>query len=453
MDIRRSKTQSNIMTEGSPFRALLLYSLPLIAGNFMQQLYNTVDSLIVGRYVGDAALAAVGGSGQIINFLLSFMWGASAGAGIVIAQYFGAKDRKRLERACHTTVLLAVVAGLLIMALGLIFSKSALIWMQTPPDMLEEAMIYLQVFFIGMVFNAVYNMIAGILNAVGRSELSLLFLVISSVTNITLDIALVAGLRMGVMGAAVATDVSQAVSAVLAVGFLMKTKESYGISLRKIRWDSVMAKRILRIGFPTAIQQAVICFSNVLIQSGVNAYGTLAASGFTAYIKVDGFNILPVMSFSLAATTYVGQNAGAGRWDRVKRGTVTVLLMSVVYTVIMGAVMIIFRYPIISFFTSNATALRSGVLCVWALAPCYAFLAVIHSLAGAVRGTGHTVPPMVIILINLCGLRILWIRFIAPLFHSIMGVYLTYSVSIFMCALMMVLYTWKGNWKDRTAVK
>ena len=435
------------MTGGSPFGALLFYSLPLIAGNFMQQLYNTVDSLIVGRFVGDAALAAVGGSGQIINFLLAFLWGASAGAGIVIAQYYGAKDEKRLKQATHTTVVLAVIAGVLIMSVGLLSSRRALIWMQTPPDMLEEAIVYLRVFFIGMVFNAVYNMVAGILNAVGRSDLSLLFLVISSITNILLDIIFVAILKTGVLGAAIATDISQAVSAVLALGILMKTKDIYGISLRMLRLHRAMAKRILWIGFPTAIQQAVICFSNVLIQSGVNAYGTLAASGFTAYIKVDGFNILPVMSFSLAATTYVGQNAGAGLWNRVKKGTWTVLCMSVVYTLIMGGIMITFRYPILSFFTSDPVALRSGVLCVWALAPCYFLLAVIHSLAGAVRGTGHTIPPMVIILINLCGFRILWLRFVAPLFHSIIGVYLTYSVSIFLCAMMMILYTWKGNWR------
>ena len=434
------------MTEGTIWKSILFFSLPLIGGNILQQLYNTADSLIVGQFIGDAALASVGMSGTIAFFLMAFLWGASTGAGVIISRYFGARDHAALSKAVHSTMIIAVIIGAAITVIGILLAKPFLLILACPEDMLDTAVLYLRLFFAGMIFNAIYNMAAGILNAVGDSRRTLLYLGISSITNIALDLIFIAALKWGVAGAAIATDISQLISAVLIVRYLMKVDAPYAIRLKELKLDRASAAKIIRMGFPTAIQNAVLSISNLLIQSGVNAFGTLAAAGFTAYLKVDGFNILPVMSFSLAATTFVGQNFGAGRIDRVKKGTVTVMIMSILYSAVIGIIMIIFRYPIIGIFSENAQVVEYGIQCMWALAPFYALLAVIHSLAGAVRGTGHTVPPMVIILISLCLFRIAWMAIAAPLFDGITGVYMTYSISFFVGAALMVFYTVRGKW-------
>lgn len=438
--------KKNNMTEGVIWRSILLFSLPLIAGYIMQQLYNTADSLIVGQFVGDTALASVGVSGQVAFFLMAFLWGASTGAGVLISRYFGAGDKTTLSKAVHTTMILAVIIGAAITIVGILVARPFLKVLGCPDDMMDTATLYLRLFFAGMIFNAIYNLAAGILNAVGNSKRTLLYLGISSVTNIILDLFFIAVLKWGVAGAAIATDISQLISAFLIVLFLFRSKMPYGLRFRDLRFDPFTAKQIIKAGLPTAIQNTVLSFSNLLIQSGVNAYGTLAVAGFTAYLKVDGFNIMPVMGFSLAATTFVGQNIGAGKMDRVKKGTVTVMLMSVCYSAVISLIMILFRTSIVSIFTDSDAVVEYGVQCLWALAPFYVLLALIHSLAGAIRGSGHTLPPMVIILISLCLYRIAWIEFIAPLFHSIRGVFITYPTSFIVGATLMVIYTLRGKW-------
>lgn len=433
-------------TQGSIFKSILFFALPLIAANMMQQLYNTADSLIVGRYIGSSALAAVGAGGVLINLLLAFIWGASTGAGILISRYYGAKDRENLSKTVHATILIGVILGAIITLVGILFSHTFLIWMNTPEDMMAEATIYLRLFFGGMIFNALYNMSSGILNAVGNSSRSLRYLIVSSILNIVLDLLFVVVFKWGIAGAAVATIISQLISAALMIIFLFRTDEIYKMSLKELKLDRMAARHIIKTGLPTAIQNGVLTFSNVLVQVGVNGYGTLAAAGFTAFLKVDGFNILPVMSFSLAATTFVGQNIGAGRIDRVKKGTVTVMLMSMCYSFVIGAVMVIFRSSIISFFTDDPAALGYGLQSLMALAPFYILLAIIHSLAGAIRGSGHTMPPMVIILISLCLYRIAWITIAAPMFHSIQGVFLTYPTSFVVGCVLMGLYALRGKW-------
>ena len=434
------------MTEGVIWKSILFFSLPLIAGNIMQQLYNTADSLIVGRYVGDTALAAVGSSGSIGFFMMAFMWGASTGSGVIISRYYGAKDRTNLTKAVHTTILLSVVIGAAIAVLGIALSRVFLQILGCPEDLLDSAVLYIRLFFAGMIFNAIYNMAAGILNAVGNSRRTLVYLLVSSVTNIILDLLFVAVFKWGVAGAAIATDISQLVSAVLILIYLFRVNDIYALSLKELKWSPLAARQIIRTGFPTAIQNSVLAISNLLIQAGVNASGTMAVAGFTACIKVDGFNILPVMSFSLAATTFVGQNIGAGKMDRVKKGTVTALIMCVIYSAVISTVMILFRRPIISLFSESEEVIGYGVQCLMALAPYYVLLALIHSLAGAVRGSGHTVPPMVIILISMCVYRIAWIEIAAPLIGTINGVFLTYSTSFVVGAALMVGYTLRGRW-------
>ena len=415
----RKKTR--LMTEGGIFKNLLLFAVPLILGNLLQQLYNTADSIIVGNFLGSNALAAVGSSGSPIFLLIGFSQGVAVGAGVVVAQYLGAKDREDAQIAVHTSLAIAAILGVVLTVGGILVCRSLLVWMNTPAEVLEDAVTYMRIYFGGVLFSVIYNMAAGILNAAGNSQRSLLYLGCASITNIILDLVLIAGLRMGVEGAAIATDISQLVSCILSLRFLMRVEDDYRVTLRKIRPDAKMSARIIRVGLPTGIQNMVISFSNVLVQSSVNGYGAVAMAGFAAYMKIDGFNILPVMSFSVG------------------------------YTLFTGALLLVFRYPILHLFTQDDTVVEFGVAAMKYFCPFYFLLAILHSLAGAVRGTGKSVPPMVVLLLSLCLFRVAWIQFILPFFHSIEGVFVLYPVSWGLGAVLMVLYTWRANWMEHAA--
>lgn len=444
--LETQKKKTRLMTEGSIWKNILLFSVPLILGNLLQQLYNTADSIIVGNFVGSNALAAVGSSGSPIFLLIGFSQGIAVGAGVVVAQYLGAKDRKEAQEAVHTSLALAAILGLILTVGGILISRSLLTAMDTPAEVLEDAVTYMQIYFGGVLFSVVYNMAAGILNAAGNSQRSLLYLGIASGTNILLDLVLIAGLKMGVAGAAIATDVSQLVSCVLSLGFLMRVNDDYRVTAKEIKVHKKMAARIIKVGLPTGIQNMVISLSNILVQAGVNGYGATAMAGFAAYMKVDGFNILPIMSFSMAATTFVGQNFGAGKIDRVKKGTFVTLGMCIVYTILTGILLLAFQDSIMHLFTGDETVIAYGKICMLYFCPFYWMLGILQGLAGTVRGTGKSVPPMVVLLISLCLFRIVWIQFALPLFAGIEGVLLVYPVSWAVGAVLMVLYAWKGKW-------
>lgn len=339
------------MTEGPIWKNILAFSVPLILGNLFQQLYNTVDSIIVGNYIGSEALAAVGSSGAVINLLVGFCIGASAGAGVVISQFFGAKDNEGVKKAVHTTVAIAVCAGAAVSIAGVLLSPAILRAMGTPAEVFGPAVTYLRIFFGGMIFSVIYNMSAGILNAVGNSKRSLMYLVIAAVSNIFLDLLFVVGFKMGVEGVALATDIGQLISCIFILAFLAKSQDVYRLKLKDIRFYGNLPGRILKIGLPTGVQNIVISLSNVVVQSSVNSFGAAAMAGFAAYIKIDGFNILPVLSFSMAATTFAGQNVGAGRYDRVKKGMYVSVAMGVCYTIFTGIVLILFAPQVISVFS------------------------------------------------------------------------------------------------------
>ena len=337
----KTPSQNNLMTEGSIVKSLLLFALPLIFGNLLQQLYNTADSIIVGNFVGANALAAVGSSGSPIYLLIGFSQGLAVGAGVVVSQFLGAKDHREAQEAVHTSLAIAVIMGLLLTVGGIACGRALLVAMNTPAEVLGDAVIYIRIYFGGVLFSVVYNMTAGILNAAGNSRRSLIYLAWASVTNIVLDLVFIVIFRMGVAGAAIATDISQLVSCVLSLRFLIKSTDDCRVIPREIRLHKKMAARIIRVGLPTGIQNMVISFSNVLVQASVNSYGAAAMAGFAAYMKIDGFNILPVSSISMAATTFVGQNYGAGRLDRVKKGTWVTLAVGVVYTLATGALLLL----------------------------------------------------------------------------------------------------------------
>ena len=437
-----------LMTEGSIWKSILLFSVPLILGNLLQQLYNTADSIIVGNFLGSNALAAVGSSGSPIYLLIGFSQGVAVGAGVVVSQYLGAKDKKETRIAVHTSLAIAVILGLILTVGGLAVSRSLLVWMNTPEEVLGDAVTYMKLYFGGVLFSVVYNMAAGILNAAGNSRRSVLYLACASITNIILDLVLIAGLKMGVAGAAIATDISQLVSCVLSLRFLMKVDADYKVELSAIRPDQRMTSRIIRIGLPTGIQNMVISFSNVLVQASVNSYGAAAMAGFAAYMKIDGFNILPVSSISMAATTFVGQNYGAGRLDRVKRSVWVTLAIGVIYTLCTGAALLAGQDAILHLFTADEAVVTYGKLAMRWFCPFYFLLSILHGLAGAVRGTGASIPPMVVLLVSLCLFRVVWIQFLLPFFSGIEGVFILYPVSWGLGALLMILYAWKGKWLE-----
>ncbi|MFQ8662977.1 MAG: MATE family efflux transporter [Lachnospiraceae bacterium] len=438
--------KSTVMTEGSIWKKILFFSIPLILGNLFQQLYNTVDSIIVGNYIGSEALAAVGSSGSLINLLIGFCIGASAGAGVVIAQFYGAQDREGVRKAVHTTIAIAIAAGAVLTVVGIVATPILLKVMGTPQEVFDQASIYLKVYFGGILFSVVYNMSAGILNAVGNSKRSLVYLMIAATSNIFLDLLFVVVLKMGIVGVAIATDISQLLSCIFIILFLVRSEDVYRVKLKDIRcYDNLLGK-ILKIGLPTGVQNIVISLSNVIVQSSVNSFGAVAMAGFAAYIKVDGFNILPVLSFSMAATTFVGQNVGAGRLDRVKKGMYVSVAMGIIYTVCTGILLLTFAPQVIGVFTQNGKVVEYGVYIMKFFCPFYWMLGILHILAGTIRGTGKTMQAMVVFLFSLCIFRVLWIWGAMSVSHKIGGVMLGYPLSWLVGLVMILIYVWKGNW-------
>ncbi|MCI5515039.1 MAG: MATE family efflux transporter [Oscillospiraceae bacterium] len=436
------------MIEGNIAKQLFFFSIPLILGNLLQQLYNTADSIVVGNFVGSNALAAVGSGTVLINLIIAFSQGTAVGAGVVIAQYIGAKHKEKLSEAVHTSVAIALIIGAALSLFGVLFSKTLLIWMKTPKEVLSESVVYLRIYFAGLIFNVIYNMAAGIMNAAGNSKRSLRYLAYASVTNIILDLLFVGLLKMGIMGAALATDISQLLSGVLSMLFLMRVNEDYKVTLKKIKLHKESAKKIIRVGLPTGLQNTVISISNVLVQSGINGFGATAMAGFGAYLKVDGFNILPVLSFSMAATTFVGQNYGAGKIDRVKKGMWITLGMVTLYTIVTGVLLLTFSNQIIRLFSADTAVIAYGADAMKYFCPFYFVLGILNCLAGTVRGTGKTMPPMIIMLISMCIFRIFWIQLALPRIGTIEGIYMLYPISWAIGAAMMVLYTIFGKWID-----
>lgn len=434
------------MTEGNIWKLLIIFSIPLILGNLLQQMYNTADSIIVGNFVGSNGLAAVGSGTALINLIIAFSQGAAVGAGVIVSQNLGARDKQKTKLAVHTAMCIAIILGVILSAIGVIFSRDLLVWMKTPKSVLKDSVLYLQIYCGGLIFNVIYNMATGILNAAGNSKRPLIYLAIASVTNIILDLVFIKELKWGVKGAAIATDISQALSCVLAVGYLLRVNSDYKLIVKELKIHGNTAKQIIRVGLPTAIQNMVISFSNVLVQSSVNSYGATAMAGYAAYLKIDGFNILPVLSISMAVTTFTGQNVGAKKPDRVKKGMWTALIMGVVYTVIIGVVILLTSHTVLGLFTKDNEVITYGQLAMKYFCPFYFLLGILNILAGTVRGAGKGVPPMLILLFSMCIFRILWIKIALPFYSTIDGVFILYPISWFVGMVLMIIYTKFGKW-------
>ena len=448
MNKEKSKNRG-LMTEGVIWKEILLFSIPLLLGNLFQQLYNAVDSVVVGNYIGAQALAAVGSSAPVINLLVSFFMGLAVGAGVIISRYFGARKKEELHIAVHTSLALTFAAGLVMTLIGVLISPYVLQWVGTPSDVMESSVLYLRIYFLGILSVMVYNMGSGILRAVGDSRNPLYFLIVSSVTNIILDMLFVIVFHMGIAGVGWATLIAQTISAVLTMLLLMRTKEEYQVKLKHIRFHEHMLYEIVRLGLPSGLQNAIVSFSNVIVQSNINAFGSLAMAGCGSYTKIDGFAILPVMSYSMALTTFTGQNMGAKKYDRVKQGAKTGILMSVITIVCISALLLMLGPNVLAIFSSDPTVINYGLYMMHVLAPGYIFLAISHAFNGIIRGAGITTVPMIVMVTCWCGLRMAWILTSVPLFHDIGVVFMGWPLTWIASALWLFLYYRKGKWMTR----
>lgn len=439
---------NTLMTSGTIWKEILLFSIPLVLGNLFQQLYNIVDSIIVGNVVGSSALAAVGASGAIIQLLVGFCIGASAGAGVVTSQYYGARDDEGVRKAVHTTLAISIVAGAILSVIGVLTAPLILELMGTPPEVFDQASGYLRVFFAGIIFSVIYNMSAGILNAVGNSRRSLIYLIIAAVSNIFLDILFVAVFKMGVVGAAIATDISQLISCIFILRFMRRSKESYRVKLRDIRFYDNLLSKIVKIGLPTGIQNIVISLSNVVVQSGVNSFGATVMAAYAAFNKIDGFILLPILSMSMAATTFAGQNYGARELDRVRKGMKVSIGMGAVYAVVAGALMLILAPYIIRIFTGEQAVIDYGIYMMKYMYPFYWIIAIFHIATGTIRGVGKTMQAMIMSICSLCAARILWIYGSFQFAHKLYLLLLGYPITWIIGAIMMLIYIKKGKWLE-----
>lgn len=449
--MQQEKTkQKGLMTEGVIWKELLLFSVPLLLGNLFQQLYNAVDSVVVGNYIGAQALAAVGSSAPVINLLISFFMGLSVGAGVIISRYFGARNMESLQDSIHTSLALTMTAGIFMTLFGIIFSPTILRWIGTPSDVMSSSVLYLRIYFGGILSVMLYNMGSGILRAVGDSKNPLYFLIVSSITNILLDLLFVIVFDMGIAGVGWATLIAQTISAVLTLLLLIKTKQEYKVTLKKIRFHKDKLIEIIRLGLPSGIQNGVVSFSNVIVQSNINAFGSLAMAGCGAYTKIDGFAILPVMSYSMALTTFTGQNMGAKKYDRVKQGARSGIIMSLLTTIAISALLLIFGEQVLSIFSDNPKVISYGLYMMHVLAPFYIFLAISHAFNGIIRGAGITTIPMIVMITCWCGMRMTWILASVPIFHDIGVVFMGWPLTWAASALWLFLYYKKGNWMKRS---
>jgi len=446
------KLAARNITEGIIWKQLLSFFFPILLGTFFQQMYNTVDTIIVGRFVGTQALAAVGSTGALISLLNGFFIGLGSGATVLVSQFFGASDREGVSRALHTGMGLALMLGLLISFLGLCFGPQVLRMMKTPADCLEDAVIYARIFFSGAVASMVYNMGAGILRAMGDSKRPMIFLVITCFANILLDILCIVVLKMGVAGAAFATVLSQIISAVLVIMVLLRLPEEYALRLRQIRIDPMLLRRILYVGVPAGLQFVTFDLANLLIQSGINSFGSATIAAFTAYAKADMLTWMLSGAFGVAITTFVGQNYGAQKYDRIYKSVRICLGMGISLIGLCSGLIILFRHLILGIFSADAEVIQLGAWLMLWVVPFNVIFVPVEIFAGAMRGTGYSVVPTVITSVCVCLFRVLWLLIVVNRFHTLEMLMLCYPISWILADIAFLITYLRGKWLRRKPV-
>ena len=440
--------ESTDLIHGKIWKAILWFSIPMLVGNLFQQLYNTVDSYVVGNFVSSGALAAVGQSTPIINTLVGFFTGLATGAGVVIAQYFGGNHLNKMKKAIHTSIALTLILCVLFTILGIGLSHQILILIGSPDSVMAPAALYLRIYFGGISFVCIYNMGSGILRAVGDSKTPLYYLIVASIINIILDFVFVLYFHMGVAGAGWATFIAQGISALLVIIKLVFSKEIYKVEIKEISIDKPILKKIIEIGIPTALQQSIVSFSNVIVQSYINTFGANAVAGYTSYIKIDGFLQLPIQSFAMAITTFTGQNIGAHAIDRVKKGLRTTMAMTFGVTLIGVTLVYLFGEQLVGIFSSDPEVIKYGYLMARIFAAGYLTLPVIHIISGALRGVGLSNIPMYFMVGTFVFLRQIYLAIAVPLTHNIGIVFAGWPVTWIVCMIGLLFYYFRVHWLD-----
>ena len=428
------------MTSGNIVRHIFSFALPLLVGNIFQQLYNMVDTWVVGNFVSNEAFSAVGTVGPIINMLIGFFMGLSAGAGVVISQYYGAKREEDVSRAVHTSVVMTLIIGAVFTFVGIGMTPFMLRLMKTPPEVLPESTAYLTIYFSGLMGLMLYNIGSGILRAVGDSQRPFYFLVVCAILNTVLDLLFVLVFHMGVEGVALATILSQGVSAILVMITLLRTGGCIRLSVRKLRLHFDMLSKIVRVGIPAALQMAVTAFSNIFVQSYINYFGADCMSGWTAYAKVDQLLFLPMQSISLASTTFVGQNLGRNQPERARQGVSVALKMALCATVIMMIPLLIFAAPIVSFFNDKPQVIEYGAMLLRWMSPFYVLCCFNQIYSGALRGAGNTKAPTIIMLSSFVLFRQIYLYVMSGICNEIIPIAMSYPAGWLLCSSLTALY-------------
>lgn len=436
----------NSLTEGPIWKKILLFALPIFLGNVFQQFYHAFDSWTVGKFIGDTALAAVSSSGSLIHMFVGFFNGVAMGAGVIIAKFFGAQDHRNMRIAIHTDVAFGLTAGIALTVIGVTFTPTILRWMNTPVDVLPESITYFRYYFCGAIFTVMYNIFVGILHAVGDSKHPLYYLIFATFVNIALDLLFVAVLKLGVGSAAMATTLSQGVSVVLCFILLVRVNEPYRLDVRAIRFDFSCLKSIVRFGLPSGIQNSVIGIANLVVQTNINAFGSAAMAGCGAHAKIEGFAFLPVTCFSMALSTFVGQNLGAHKHDRVKKGVGFAIACSCIMAELIGIGSYIFAPKLIAIFNDTPEVIAFGSQHTRTMCLFYCMLAFSHCMAAIMRGAGKAMVPMVTMLACWCLLRVTYITIAVRFVNQLTTVSFAYPLTWTCSSIVFLIYFLKADW-------
>lgn len=434
------------LTKGEPKRLIVSFALPVFLSQLFQQLYNTADTLIVGRFLGTEALAAVSSSGPLVFLMVSFFNGLAMGAGVVVSRYLGAHDHDRVDRAMHTTLAFGLTAGVLLTVVGVALTPTLLVWINTDPEVLPQAIEYFRYYFGGALSLVLYNVCCGTMNALGDSKSPLHYLIFSSITNVVLDLLFVGAFHWGVWSAAAATVIAQTASVILCLFKLTRSTQAFPLSLRRIRFHGDILREILKNGVPTGVQNSVIALANVTVQSQINSFGKLATAGYGSYNKIEGFAFLPITSFNSAITTFIGQNLGAKEYERAKRGARFGIVSAMVLAEVIGAVIYVFAPTLIGLFDDDPAVIAYGVQQARTIAFFYCLLAFSHAIASVCRGAGKAFVPMLVMLSVWCALRICYILLVMHFFGEIDYVYWAYPITWAISSAIYAVYYFKSDW-------
>lgn len=439
------KSEVNL-TEGSIAKNIIKFAIPMFIGNLFQQLYNVADSLVVGNFLGSDALAAVTSTGSLIFLLVGFFNGTAMGAGVIIARFFGAKDHENVKKAIHTDLAFGILCGAIMTLVGVIFAPQILTLMDTPEDVFVQSVLYIRIYFLGSIAVVLYNVCMGIMQAVGDSRHPLYYLIFSSVVNILLDLLFNGVLKLGVEYAALATIISQLLATLMCLWRLTGKSQTYRVELRKICFDKGLLKQIVGIGLPSGLQNSIISIANVVIQANINAFGSAAMAGCGAYFKIEGFVFLPITCFSMALTTFIGQNLGAKQYDRTKKGAAFGIFCSITLAEVIGILVYFFMPRLILLFNAEADVVNYGILQAHTESLFYFLLAFSHTVAGIMRGAGKSTVPMFVMLGCWCIFRITYVTIITSIIPTIQVVFWAYPITWSLSSVVFLIYLLKADW-------